>query len=195
MRNLPALGVITTTHKFSVYKDTRLISIAVKLKNYNKLQRKKRLQLLRLLLISIAFISCWHVLGTSLFEVPEIRASETNSYFNRRECMPYPSATLDFEATAYCDIGITKSGVPTAPGIVAGDPEFLPLGSWIHLEAPGYTGIYRVMDTGRLVKGKIIDIFIPGYQTAIEFGRQKVKVTILKHAPFRRKAAPLLNLE
>jgi hypothetical protein len=37
------------------------------------------------------------------------------------------------------------------------------------------------MDTGKLVKGKIIDIYIPDYGLATEFGRRKVKVTILRY--------------
>ena len=37
------------------------------------------------------------------------------------------------------------------------------------------------MDTGRLVKGYIIDIFIPDYELATQFGRRDVKVTILRY--------------
>lgn len=88
---------------------------------------------------------------------------------------------IEFQATAYCDSGITKSGVHTSAGLVAADPRVLPLGSVIHVEGPDYPGIYQVMDTGRLVKGKIIDIFLPTWDSAIEFGRQNVTVTVLRY--------------
>lgn len=88
---------------------------------------------------------------------------------------------IEFQATAYCDSGITKSGVHTSAGLVAADPKVLPLGSVIHVESPDYPGIYQVMDTGRLVKGKIIDIFLPSLESAVEFGRQKVRVTVLRY--------------
>ena len=88
---------------------------------------------------------------------------------------------IEFQATAYCDSGITKSGVRTSAGLVAADPKVLPLGSVIQMEGPDYPGIYQVMDTGRLVKGKIIDVFLPSLESAVEFGRQKVRVTVLRY--------------
>jgi 3D (Asp-Asp-Asp) domain-containing protein len=89
--------------------------------------------------------------------------------------------SLDFEATAYCDSGETRSGVQTSPGVVAADPEVLPLGSVIYVDVPRYSGVYKVMDTGRLVKGKIIDIYIPDYDLAVKFGRRKAKVAVLRY--------------
>jgi 3D (Asp-Asp-Asp) domain-containing protein len=87
----------------------------------------------------------------------------------------------DFQATAYCITGITKSGVPVAPGHVAADPKVIPLGSVIYVESALMGGVYQVTDTGRLIKGKIIDIFIPSYEKSMEFGRRKVKVKVLRH--------------
>jgi 3D (Asp-Asp-Asp) domain-containing protein len=86
-----------------------------------------------------------------------------------------------FHATAYCVSGITKSGVPTAPGLVSADPEVIPLGSMIYIESPWMNGVYQVLDTGELVKGKIIDIFIPSYEKCVEFGRRMVKVKVLRY--------------
>jgi hypothetical protein len=81
------------------------------------------------------------------------------------------SPPVEFQATAYCDSGITKSGIPTSVGIVAADPKVLPIGSVINVEVPGYPGVYQVMDTGRL-----------------EFGRQKVKVTVLRYGFFHQSS-------
>ena len=87
----------------------------------------------------------------------------------------------NFKATAYCVTGITKSGVPVAPGHVAADPKIIPLGSMIYVESPLMSGLYQVTDTGRLIKGKIIDIFIPSYRRSMEFGRRDVKVKVLRY--------------
>lgn len=86
-----------------------------------------------------------------------------------------------FQATAYCVTGLTKTGVPAAPGHVAADPKVIPLGSVIHVETPFMSGVYQVMDTGELIKGKIIDIFIPSYEDCVEFGRRVVKVKVLRY--------------
>jgi 3D (Asp-Asp-Asp) domain-containing protein len=97
---------------------------------------------------------------------------------------PLPKAQSDtfqeFQATAYCLTGITKSGFPAAPGIVAADPDVLPLGSIIYVESPLMGGIYHVLDTGALIKGQIIDFFIPEYEKCVEFGRRNIKVKILQ---------------
>ena len=89
--------------------------------------------------------------------------------------------TEDFEATAYCVTGITKSGAKVATGHVAADPKVIPLGSMIYVDSPLMSGIYQVLDTGELVKGKIIDIFIPSYEACVEFGRRGVKVQVLRY--------------
>jgi 3D (Asp-Asp-Asp) domain-containing protein len=87
----------------------------------------------------------------------------------------------EFQATAYCVTGLTASGVPVAPGLVSADPEVIPLGSMIYVETPLMSGVYQVMDTGALIKGKIIDIFIPSYEACMEFGRRIVKVKVLRY--------------
>ena len=87
----------------------------------------------------------------------------------------------NFKATAYCITGITRSGVPVSPGHVAADPKIIPLGSMIYVESHLMSGIYQVTDTGRLIKGKIIDIFMPSYKRSIEFGRRNVKVKVLRY--------------
>ena len=65
-------------------------------------------------------------------------------------------------------------------GIVAADPRVLPIGSVIEVSAGDYSGIYTVMDTGGVIKGEIIDIFMPDYEEAVQFGRQKVKIKIIR---------------
>jgi 3D (Asp-Asp-Asp) domain-containing protein len=86
-----------------------------------------------------------------------------------------------FQATAYCVTGLMRAGIPVAPGYVSADPKVIPLGSVIYVETPFRSGIYQVMDTGELIKGKIIDIFIPSYEACREFGRRMVNVKVLRY--------------
>lgn len=94
-----------------------------------------------------------------------------------------------FEATAYCDFGITHSGILARRGMVAADPQILPIGSVIEIEAGEYSGIYTVMDTGGVVKGHLIDIYMPDHEEAVQFGRQKIKIHVLRRG-WHPDAAP-----
>jgi len=105
------------------------------------------------------------------FSQPELKAGEVRS----------------FEATAYSLKGITRSGTYVQRGVIAADPRILPLGSVVQVTAGNYTGVYVVEDTGGLIKGNIIDVWVPSYQEAIEFGRRKVKVEVLKVGQRRLK--------
>lgn len=87
--------------------------------------------------------------------------------------------TMIFIATAHSQKGLTASGTTSHVGTVAADPTVLPLGSRIHVTGAGvYTGEYTVADTGALVKGRHIDIFMPTQAEAKKFGKQRVKVQI-----------------
>jgi rare lipoprotein A len=90
--------------------------------------------------------------------------------------------SMRFEATAYAARGETAAGTRSKTGIVAADPRVLPLGTRIHVSAPGSgaTGTYIVADTGAAVKGRRIDIRLPSRAAAKKFGRQLVTVRILQ---------------
>ena len=89
------------------------------------------------------------------------------------------SELVDFHATAYCLKGRTASGVNTRPGMIAADPRVLPLGTVVHLRAGAYTGTYTVMDTGGLIKGRRVDVYVPTYREAVQFGRRQVKIKVI----------------
>lgn len=90
-----------------------------------------------------------------------------------------------YVATAYSLRGRTASGLMVSRGLIAADPRVLPLGSRVRLEVPGYHGEYLVADTGGLIKGKRIDIWIPSSREAMRFGRRTVKLTVLSY-PVRK---------
>jgi len=94
---------------------------------------------------------------------------------------PDLSGLTDFHATAYCITGTTYSGEETRHGYVAADLKVIPLGSLIYIESPLMGGAYQVMDIGSKVKGKSIDIFLPGYERCRMFGRRKVRVKVLRY--------------
>ena len=91
-------------------------------------------------------------------------------------------------ATAYCDRGPTKSGVPAQRGVVAADLRRLPLGTRLRVMGPGnrYAGVYTVLDTGSKIKGRDLDIFMPSCRAAKRFGKQPVNVRILETRKNRR---------
>ena len=92
------------------------------------------------------------------------------------------NSVLRVEATAYCIEGETASGEQTRKGIVAADPKVLPLGSRIRVDGLGrrHSRTYDVQDTGRLVKGREIDIFMANCDAAKEFGRRPARVRVIK---------------
>lgn len=86
----------------------------------------------------------------------------------------------DFSATAYALRGLTRSGIYVRPGVIAADPRVLPLGSVVQIKAGVWSGVYIVEDTGRLIKGNIIDVWLPTTREAMQFGRRNIKLHILR---------------
>jgi 3D (Asp-Asp-Asp) domain-containing protein len=78
--------------------------------------------------------------------------------------------------TAYCLSGVTASGTHVAPGTVAVDPREIPLGST--LRTPGY-GVGRALDTGALVRGAHIDVWMRSCSHARQFGVRRLVVRVL----------------
>lgn len=95
---------------------------------------------------------------------------------------PQPGTTLLFSATAYCKGTTTASGVNVRSGIAAADPELLPVGSVIQVDAPGQRndGVYTIMDTGPRVQDRHLDLYLWSCKEALAFGRLGVKVVVLR---------------
>ena len=92
------------------------------------------------------------------------------------------SESLNMEATAYLPTdgggaGITAMGIPATYGIVAVDPDVIPLGSRVYI--PGY-GEALAADTGGAIYGYRIDLCMEDYYQAMDFGRRNVTVFVLK---------------
>jgi 3D (Asp-Asp-Asp) domain-containing protein len=89
----------------------------------------------------------------------------------------------NFQATAYALYGRTRSGTYVRRGVIAADPRVIPLGSIVHIKTPGYSGVYTVQDTGRKIKGNIVDVWVPSSREARIFGRRKIKLHVLRLGP------------
>ena len=96
-----------------------------------------------------------------------------------------PAASGKFTATAYALRGRTATGAQVRRGVIAADRRVLPLGTRVRLEAGGYSGEYLVADTGGLVRGRKIDIWVPSNREAMRFGRRPVKLTVLSYGARR----------
>lgn len=91
---------------------------------------------------------------------------------------------LTVEATAYTQSveegtadGITASGTVVHRGVVAVDPDYIPLGTRLYIENYGYA---YAEDTGGAIKGNRIDLFMDSKTEAMQFGRQSVKVWVVE---------------
>jgi 3D (Asp-Asp-Asp) domain-containing protein len=109
---------------------------------------------------------------------------------------PKPQAPewLTFEATAYtpfCDtgcIGITKTGIDVrdtvthnGKRIIAVDPSVIPLGSAVQIRlSNGKIIEAAAQDTGGNIQGNRVDLLTANDTEANNFGRQDVKIRILK---------------
>jgi 3D (Asp-Asp-Asp) domain-containing protein len=81
-----------------------------------------------------------------------------------------------FSASAYCFTGRMANGQGVRRGVIAADPRVLRMGSKVYVSAGQWSGVYTVADTGGAIKGKRIDIWVPGCGEARKFGRRSVQV-------------------
>jgi 3D (Asp-Asp-Asp) domain-containing protein len=124
------------------------------------------------------------VVFVSLYEVTALDSKYVARLATLREttALPLPGSRLAFSATAYCKGLITASGVAVQNGVVAADPELLPVGSVIEIDSlpQKYNGIYTVMDTGPAVQGRQVDVYMWNCNEALAFGRKPIHLTVLR---------------
>ena len=120
----------------------------------------------------------------SLYEVTTLdsRYAARQAVLRESTALPSPGARLAFSATAYCKGLTTASGVAVQSGVAAADPELLPVGSVIELDSleSRYNGIYTIMDTGPMVQGRHIDVYMWNCNEALRFGRQPIHLVVLR---------------
>jgi len=72
--------------------------------------------------------------------------------------------------------GTTATGSEVRQGIIAVDPDIIPLGSRIEIKN---MGVFIAEDTGGKIKGNRLDIFFDSKKEAKDFGRKGVWIRIL----------------
>ena len=113
-------------------------------------------------------------------DVPVAPPKAENTVSTNSGEMTY-AACIPMEASAYLPTdgngaGITATGAVAQRGIVAVDPDVIPLGTRVYI--PGY-GTAVAADTGGAIRGNKIDLCMESYGEAINFGRRSVEVYIL----------------
>jgi 3D (Asp-Asp-Asp) domain-containing protein len=96
------------------------------------------------------------------------------------------------ELTAYCLSGTTRRGRYVRSGIVAADPRYFPLSRYIEVYAGmEYLGRFLVDDTGRLIIGRRLDIWMGDCSDARRFGRrQGIAVLVVRDPAPPSSASP-----
>ena len=125
---------------------------------------------------AVGFVSFYEVTALDSKYVARLATlHETNA-------LPIPGSRLAFSATAYCKGLVTASGVAVQSGVVAADPELLPVGSVVEVDSlpQKYNGIYTVMDTGPAVQGRQLDLYMWSCNEALQFGRRPIHLTVLR---------------
>ena len=83
-------------------------------------------------------------------------------------CEPYAHVCGDGD-------GLTATGIPVTPGVVAVDPEVIPLGSTVIIDGQAYLAA----DTGGAVRGNHVDIAVKSHQEAEALGTTTAEVWVV----------------
>jgi 3D (Asp-Asp-Asp) domain-containing protein len=89
--------------------------------------------------------------------------------------VPGGDRSLVVDAVAYHLPGRTASGLPVGVGVIAVDPNVIPLGTRVFV--PGY-GAAVAADVGTAIRGNIIDLWMPSTAQALAWGRRTVTITV-----------------
>lgn len=83
---------------------------------------------------------------------------------------------LSMLSYAYTGGGRTASGHSVRRGLIAVDPRVIPLGTKLYVEGYGFA---LASDTGGMIKGNVIDVYVPTRDEAAKFGKRNLKVYVL----------------
>lgn len=147
--------------------------------------RKKCFWIFSILTLGLLISMYYNVMKLSEMKTMMTEFESKNAAFEESQQKFFASLKSEmFEVTAYdqsvescgkwAQYGLTKTGTkPNSLRTVAVDPNIIPLGSIVYLEGIGW----RIAeDTGRLVKGRSIDVFFDNYYDALIFGRKNIRV-------------------
>ena len=122
------------------------------------------------------------VVVTGSYDVASRNGQTADSAPDSQHAMLAPNGmpctkVLNFKATAYTYDGTkTASGTECRLGAVAVDPRVIPLGTKLYVEGYGYC---VAEDTGGLIKGNRIDVYLNSESECYTWGVKNVKVYVL----------------
>jgi cystine transport system substrate-binding protein len=114
--------------------------------------------------------------STTAFAVPSLTAAPTPLPVEAAPVQAPPAGVRELvvTATAYSTRGTTSTGIPVGYGVVAVDPNVIPLGT--RMTIPGY-GEGVAADSGPGVQGAHIDVWLPPAEAAA-WGAKTVTITL-----------------
>lgn len=133
-------------------------------------------KLVATLVVAVGFVLLYQA------TILDSRYAARQALLREDQVQPGPGTRLRFQASAYCTGEVTASGVAPRTGIAAADPDYLPSGSVVQVERIGsqYNGVYTIMDTGPVVKGRRIDVYIRSCDEAVRFGVRTAQLFVLR---------------
>lgn len=118
----------------------------------------------------------------------EVAAAASQTEKQTAEAPDNAKQVLEVKATAYAPGAHdndqwgdkTFLGTTVRPGVIAVDPNVIPLGSRVYIEYPDGTGHYATAeDTGGAIKGNRIDVAVSSVGKAYDFGIKNAKVYVV----------------
>lgn len=153
-------------------KNTEITSITEQLENTNK-ELSKTNEDLQNVLLDLSNSKT----RINELEQKNVELEKTHVVVSRGGTYNYVRS-MNIETTAYTHTGNpTASGVMPKRGMVAVDPSIIPMGTKMYIEGYGYA---VAEDTGGLIQGNILDLFMDTEQECVEWGRKTVKIYIIK---------------
>lgn len=119
--------------------------------------------------------------ATQLFEAEKLASHELEEAYDTISSYQYIGQC---KITYYClcskccganSDGLTATGIPATTGIIAVDPDIIPLGSTVIINGQKYLAA----DTGSAVKGLHIDICVADHNTALSNGVSTADVWVV----------------
>lgn len=98
-----------------------------------------------------------------------------------KQNMLYAGRKMRAHSTAYTSAeggGLSYTGEKLEWGIIAVDPNVIPLGSQVYI--PQFNMVFRAVDTGSAIKNNRIDIYFGNLKKALDWGIRDIDIIILE---------------
>lgn len=117
--------------------------------------------------------------------LPGVVVQGVSSRWYLADSPPRYGDPVPVQMTAYClTQSSTRRARPVRAGIVAADPRLFPLSHYVELYADSrHLGRFLIDNTGRRIRGNVLDIWMPTCREARQFGRRSGTAVLVPRAP------------